>query len=157
MAENDNKILDAFMEKQSVEVISTDRKFKVGIMCPMIDEYYSPFMCRDMMASGMGMPFIDPSMMGMYGAGMYNTNYLGGVALPPRLNNDTFHIINAKEQKSRNGLKTLGKAVLGILGYLTVMACFKGKSSKGCLSGIKSSLSSGWGKFTGLFKKGSTP
>ena len=126
-------------------------------MCPMIDEYYSPFMCRDMMASGMGMPFMDPSMMGMYGAGMYNTNYLGGVALPPKLNNDTFHIINAKEKESRSGLKTLGKVVLGVVGYMALAACFKSKASKGFFSSVKSGLSNSWGKFTGLFKKGSTP
>ena len=32
MAENNNKILDAFKENQTVDVISTDKKVKVGII-----------------------------------------------------------------------------------------------------------------------------
>lgn len=125
-------------------------------MCPMIDEYYSPFMCRDMMASGMGMPFMDPSMMGA-SYGMYNTNYLGGVALPPKLNKDTFYIIKEKDKENRNMLKTIGKIALGAIGFMAIAACFKGKASKGFFSSIKSGASSSWNKFTGLFKKGTTP
>lgn len=126
-------------------------------MCPMIDEYYTPPLYRDMMTSGMGMPFMDPTMMGMYGCGMYNTNYLGGVTMRPKLNNDTFHIIKEKDKENKNMLKTLGKIALGAIGYMAVAACFKGKATKGFFSSIKSGASSSWNKFTGLFKKGTTP
>ena len=100
-------------------------------MCPMIDEYYTPIMCRDIMASGLGFPFMmNPGMMGMYGAGMYNTNYLGGVSLPAKLNNDTLHIINSKEKENKSQLKTIGKAVLAVVGYMALAAIFKGKAPK---------------------------
>ena len=128
-------------------------------MCPMIDEYYTQPMYRDIMASGMGMPFMDPSMMGMYGAGygMYNTNYLGGVTMRPKLNNDTFHIIKEKDKENSNMLKTIGKVALGVIGYMTAVTLLRGKGTSGFFSSIKSGASNSWNKFTGLFKKGTTP
>ena len=109
-------------------------------MCPMIGEMYTPPMHRDMMASGMGLPFeLDTTMMGMgsmYGGfGMYNTNYLGGVSLRPRLDRDTLHIINQKDRENERTLKTIGKVALGFLALAVARTFLKGKSPKVSSSG----------------------
>ena len=107
-------------------------------MCPMINEYHTPFINRDVAAGGMGLPFeFDPTLMGTgsmcgpmggYGVGgFYNTNYLGGVTMQPKLNQDTVHIIRAKDNENNNGLKKFGIATLALLGFGIVRCCFKGK------------------------------
>ncbi len=114
-------------------------------MCPMIGEMYTPPMHRDMMAAGMGLPFeLDPTMMGMgsmYGGfGMCNTNYLGGVSLPSRLDRDTLHIMNQKDKENERTLKTMGKIALGFLALAVGRTLFKGKSvgsGKSWFSGFK--------------------
>lgn len=100
----------------------------------MIGELYTPPMYRDLMSSGMMMPFeFDPEMMGMgsmyggYGMGMYNTNYLGGVRLQPNLSHDTVHILKAKEKESNNSMLTFGKAALAFLALGVVTKFLKGK------------------------------
>lgn len=107
-------------------------------MCPMVDEYYTPPMYRDMMAGGMGLPFeFDPTLMsiggmgGMYGAGMgmYNTNYLGGVTLRPNPSRDSFHTIKSKEYECKKDLITFGKVALGVIGLSILSGLFKGKKT----------------------------
>lgn len=102
----------------------------------MIGETYTPPMYRDLMSAGMPMYELDPTMMGMgsmygggmgIGMGMYNTNYLGGVTLQPKLNRDTFHIMRAKEKENNNNLKKFGIAVLGLFGLGVMRTIFKGK------------------------------
>jgi len=113
------------------------------------------------MSSGMGIPFMyDPMMMGMggmYGGmGMYNTNYLGGVSLPAKLNNDTFHLIDAKDKECKNQLKTIGKVLLGVVGYMALATIMKGKAPKST-SKAGSNWFSDIGKtMKGWFKKPAT-
>lgn len=113
----------------------------------MIGEFYTPPMHRDLMSAGMPMFEFEPEMMGMgsmYGCygmgGFYNTNYLGGVRLQPNLNQDTVHILRAKEKESTNSMLTFGKVALGFLALGAVTTLLKGK--KPWYTGASKKLSS---------------
>lgn len=148
-------------------------------MCPMIDEYHTPFMYRDAAAGAMGLPFeFDPTLMGMgsmgaMGAmgpmgGFYNTNYLGGVTLKPKLNQDTVQIIKNKDKENNDSLKKFGLVMLTLFGLGVVRCMFKGKNSwfSGLLNKFKSSTSTStttttatgrvWYNPLTWFKKGSS-
>ncbi len=102
----------------------------------MIGELYTPPMHRDLISSGMMMPFeFDPTMMGMgsmyggMGMGMYNTNYLGGVSLKPRLDRDTVNIIHKKDAEAKSNMLNFAKLALGVVGLSVLSGLFKGKKT----------------------------
>lgn len=126
-----------------------------------------PIMYQDLANSTMG-PMRMPmgAIQGMYGAGMYNTSYLGGVRMPRQLDKDKVQIMNNKENQDKNTAKKvlIGLGVLVALGSIPVLRNSIKKagglkkylqnswdSLKNFVTGKKQQKSGNW--FTRLFKR----
>lgn len=83
-----------------------------------------PIMYQDLANSTMG-PMRMPmgAMQGMYGAGMYNPSYLGGVRMPRQLDKDKVQIMNNKENQDKNTAKKvlIGLGAMIVLGSIPVL------------------------------------
>lgn len=83
-----------------------------------------PIMYQDLANSTMG-PMRMPmgAMQGMYGTGMYNTSYLGGVRMPRQLDKDKVQIMNNKENQDKNTAKKvlIGLGAMIVLGSIPVL------------------------------------
>lgn len=101
-----------------------------------------PIMYQDLANSTMGpmsMPF--GGMVGMPGAGMYNTSYLGGVKMHRQPDHDKVQIMNKKEKEDKNTLK---KALLVLGGIVLLGSIAPLRKSIKKAGGLGEYLKKGW-------------
>ena len=87
-------------------------------------DFDTPIMYQDLAnytMSPMSMPF--GAMSGMYGGGIGNTSYLGGVQMRPQPDADRVELINKKHQESKNTFKKamLALGVIFLAGFVPVI------------------------------------
>lgn len=108
-----------------------------------------PIMYQDLANSTMGpmsMPF--GGMAGMYGAGMYNTSYLGGVKMRRQPDSDKVQIMNKKGNEDKNTFKKVLLALGGIVLLGSIAPLRKSIKKAG---GIGKYMKNGWSSVKNWF------